>query len=447
MGNMDSNSPKSGGPLPFLRRLTSSESQASPLGMVSGMVCVRCRREFSLLKSTLWCPDCGMEGILDLQYDYDSIAKILTPGRLGQTAVRNLWRYLPLLPVRGLKRVPPLDVGWTPLYDAKALAQTVGMDQIWLKDEGRNPTGSIEDRATAVAVVRAVEDNYSIMTCGATGNAALSTAALTASAGLRTTLFVSRDASDSFVAQLLLSGAEVFVVEGGYEDAVRLSVKCAEEYGWYNRNKAVNPFLVEGEKTVAFEIAEQMRWEVPDCVVVPVAEGSTIAAVWKGYGEMKRLGWIASLPKLVGVQAEGAASVYTAWKEERDPVAMPPSTVAESLAVGAPRDWRKAVAAVRESGGMMVTVSDREILQAMHLLGERSGLIADPGSAATLAGLNSLLRSRQLARTISALLLIAGGGLRHGAAAVAAAGAARTVPPDFEKVRIILQRALSRTPF
>jgi threonine synthase len=388
-----------------------------------------------------------MEGILDLQYDYDLIAKVLTPGRLGQASVRTLWRYLPLLPVRGQKRVPPLEVGGTPLYDARALAQTVGMDQIWLKDESKNPTGSIEDRATAIAVTRALEDNYSMLTCGSTGNAALSSAALTAAVGLQTTLFVSREAPDGYVAQLLLLGPDVYVVEGGYEDAVRLSLRAAEEYGWYNRNTAVNPYLIEGEKTVAFELNEQMHGVAPDCVVVPVAEGSVIAAAWKGYCEMKRLGWISSLPKMIGVQAESAATIYAAWKEGCDPVAMRPDTIAESLAVGVPRDWRKAVAAVRDSGGMMVAVSDREILQAMHLLGERSGIIAEPGSAATLAGLVSLLRSRQLPRTISAVLLIAGGGLRHSAAAIEAAGKARTVPPDFEQVRMTLQRALSRTPF
>jgi len=417
------------------------------VGMVSGMVCVRCGRTFGRLKRALWCPGCGMEGILDLQYDYDTIGKVLTPARFGQTAARTQWRYLPLLPVRGLTRVPPLEVGWTPLYDARDLAQTVGMDRIWLKDESKNPTGSIEDRATAVAVTCALEDNYAMLTCGSTGNAALSSAALTAAAGLRATLFVSREVSDGYVAQLLLFGPEVFVVEGSYEDAVQLSLRSAEEYGWFNRNRAVNPYLVEGVKTVAFEIAEQMHWAAPDCIVVPVAEGSTIAAVWKGYGEMKRLGWIHSLPKMIGVQAESAAALYAAWKEGHDPVAVRPQTIAESLAVGVPRDWRKAVGAVRESGGMLVTVSDREILQAMHILGERSGIMAEPGSAATLAGLASLLRSRQVPRTASAVLLIAAGGLRHPAAAIAATGTARTLPPDFDRARAILQRSLSRTPF
>lgn len=418
-----------------------------PLGMVTGMVCVRCGRAFGLLKSMLWCPDCGMEGILDIQYDYDSVAKILTPGRLSQTAIHTQWRYLPLLPVRGLARIPPLEVGWTPLYEVKALAQTIGMDRVWVKDESRNPTGSIEDRATAIAIVRALEDNYALMTCGVTGNAALSAASQAASVGLRTMIFISRDASEGYVAQLLLFGPDVFVVEGGYEDAVRLSLRCAEEYGWYNRNKAVNPFLIEGLKTAAFEMGEQLQWTVPDCIVVPMAEGSTIAAVWKGYSEMKRLGWISTLPRMIGVQAEGASPIYTAWKEGSDPVAVSPSTVAESLAVGAPRDWRKAIAAVRESGGMMVAVADREILRAMHLLGERSGLAAEPGSAATLAGLVSLLRSRQLPRTTSALLLVASCGLRYPTAAIEATGPARTVPPNFDQVRMVLQRSLSRTPF
>jgi len=411
------------------------------------MTCVRCGRTFGRLKSALSCPDCGPDGILDVQYDYELIRTVLTPVRLGQTPLRTQWRYLPLLPVRGLRRVPPLDVGWTPLYDARSLAQTVGMDHIWLKDESKNPTSSIEDRATAVAVTLALEENYSMLTCGSTGDAALSSAALTAAAGLHATLFVSREASDGYVAQLLLLGPEVFVVEGSCDDALRLSLRSAEEYGWYNRNKAINPYLIEGQKTVAYEIAEQMHWAVPDCLVVPVAEGSTIAALWKGYCEMKRLGWIGSLPRMIGVQAESAAAVYAAWKEDREPVPMRPETMAESLAVGAPHDWRKAVTAVRESGGTIVPVSDREISQAMHVLGERSGIIAEPGSAAALAALVSLLRSRQLPRTTSAVLLIASGGLRHQAAALTATGKARTLPPNFDQARVILQRPLSRTPF
>jgi threonine synthase len=321
------------------------------------------------------------------------------------------------------------------------------MDQIWLKDEGKNPTGSVEDRATAIAVARAREDTYAMLTCGATGNATLSTAALAASVGLRTMLFVSESAPEGFVAQVMLLDAEVFVVEGSYEDAVRMSLQCAEEYGWYNRNKAVNPFLVEGVKTAAYEIAEQMNWAVPDCVIVPIGEGSTIAGIWKGYKEMFHLHWIKELPRMIGVQAQGASPVYTAWKEGHDPTAVQPSTLAESLAVGAPRDWRKAVAAVQESGGLMVAVSDREILQAMHLLGGRSGVTADPGAAATLAGLTSLLRDRQLTRSMSAVLVLASGGLRHASAAVEATSAARRVPPNFNQLRAILQRSLSRTPF
>jgi len=431
----------------FLRRGPSLEEQSVPLGMVSGMVCLRCGRAYGLLKSALWCPECGMEGILDIRYDYDSLGKVLTPARLGQAASRAQWRYLPLLPVRGLKRVPPLEVGGTPLYDAANLAETVGMDRIWLKDESKNPTGSVEDRATAIAVARAREDNYAQLTCGATGSAALSSAAFCAAAGLRTTLFVSHEADESYVAQLLLLGSEVFVVEGGREDAVQLSLRCAEEYGWYNRNRAVNPFLVEGMKTVAYELGEQLQWQVPDWVVVPVGEGSTIGALWKGFREMRKMGWINRLPRMVGVQAQGASPVFSAWRENGEPRAVRAETIAESLAVGAPRDWRRAVAAVRESNGLMVAVSDREILQAMHLLGERSGILAEPGSAATLAGLVSLLRSRQIPRKSSAVLLIAESGLRHPEAAVEAGGTARTVPPDFNRLRAIIHRSLARTPF
>ncbi|MBM3333830.1 threonine synthase, partial [Candidatus Sumerlaeota bacterium] len=382
----------------LLKRHASGEERTT-VGLVSGMACVRCKRTFGVLKSAQWCPDCGMDGALDVQYDYESVGKVLTPARLEHSTLRNQWRYLPLLPLRGLKRVPPLEIGWTPLYKARALAQTLGINQLLLKDETRNPTGSIEDRATALATSRALEDGHSTVTCGPASNAALSAAALSASAGLSVAVFVSRDNQDELVAQLLLTGANVFVVEGSESEAEQLSVRCATEYGWYNCNKALNPFLVEGMKTVAFEMGEQMQWAVPDCIIVPVGHGSTIAALWKGYCEMKKLGWIAQAPKMIGVQPEGASAIYAAWKEGREATASTTETVAQSLAVAMPRDWRKAVGAVRESGGAMVSVSDRQILKAMHLLAERMGLIADPGSATALAGLASLLSSRQLSRT------------------------------------------------
>lgn len=417
------------------------------LGLVAGTVCLKCGEKFGVLKHALACPNCRTDGVLDLRYDYDAITSVLTPARLGQTNNRTMWRYLPLLPVRGPTRVPPLQVGNTPLSDATRLAETVGMDRIWLKDESSNPTGSIEDRVLAVAITRAREESHGVATCGGTGNSALAAAALAASVGLRMFIFVSDQSSEGLIAQLLLCGAEVFVVEGTVEDALRLSWQCASEYGWYNANAALNPYLLEGAKTAGFELGEQMQWSVPDQIVVPVAEGNTLSAIWKAYREMKRLGWIHILPKMIGVQATGSAPIFSAWNQGQELLAVSPSTMARSLSVGAPRNWRRAISAVKESGGKFVAVSDREILQAMNLLGERSGRIADPGAAATLAGLTSLLRSREIPRSSSALLLLTSGGLRHADAAIEATGSGRSVSADFKEVRQIIQRSLARTPY
>jgi threonine synthase len=433
--------PSSGSPWRTEER-PAEDAPRPALGLVTGMSCLWCGHSFSLLKG-VFCPECNAEGTLDIQYDYEAIGKILTPPRLAQAVNHTQWRYLPLLPVRGARRVPPIEVGGTPLIEAEPLAQTLGLDRLWLKDEGRNPTHSIEDRAQALAATRAREDNVSALTCGTGGSAALAAAAVAASAGLRAYIFVGRETPETLIAQLLLTGARVFAVEGERDDAVNLSLTCAEKYGWYNCHCVVNPFLIEGTKTVAFELAEQLQWQPPEYLLVPVGEGTAIGAIWKGMREMHQLGWIERRPRLIGVQAIGAAPIYEAWRDNREIVpTRSTSTIAESLAIGAPHHGRRALAAVRESDGLMLAVTDREMLQAVHVLGERAGLIVDPGSAAALAGLNALLRDRRLPRSAGVALVLPAGGLDR-PTATPAAGQAQPVPADFDRVRLILDRLLA----
>ncbi len=269
-----------------------------------------------------YCPACGYhDGILDVLYDYEAVGRELNAEVLAGNRELTMWRYLPLLPIAGRKPIPHLQLGSTPLYEAPKLAAELGVARCWVKDEGRNPTASFKDRASAVGVVKALEKQASEITCASTGNAASSLAGFAAAAGIPATIFVPARAPEAKVAQLLVYGARVFSVEGTYDEAWELCMKASAEFGWYNRNCAINPYLIEGKKTVSLELAEQFSrltpGRVPDWVVVSVGDGCTIGGVWKGLKEMHRLGILMRLPRVLGVQAEGCQPFVTAWREHR----------------------------------------------------------------------------------------------------------------------------------
>ncbi len=226
------------------------------------------------------CPVCGITGILDVQYDYAAIAKRLTRRNLAKRSEYSHWRYRELVPIRKDAVLPRLSVGWTPVTLAPSLARHLGLRAVYLKDDGRNPTGSLKDRASAIGAVKAREKGQKIIACASTGNAASSLAGMAASLGLRSVIFVPERAPEPKVTQLLIFGATVLRVRGSYEDAFQLCQQACERWGWYDRNCAINPYLVEGKKTVGLEICEQLDWKVPDWVAVSVGDGCTIAGVW-----------------------------------------------------------------------------------------------------------------------------------------------------------------------
>ncbi|MEE8163111.1 MAG: pyridoxal-phosphate dependent enzyme, partial [Anaerolineae bacterium] len=239
-----------------------------------------------------------------------------------------------------------------------------------------------------MGVVKALELGRDVMTCASTGNAASSLAGLAASVGLTTYIFVPQTAPQAKVAQLLIFGANVIMVKGTYDQAFDLCLEASKEYGWYSRNTAYNPYLSEGKKTAALEICEQLRWEAPDRIFVSVGDGCIIGGLWKGLKDLCTLGFIGKMPKLMGVQAEGAAPLVRAWREgteEIEPVVL--NTLADSIAVGVPRDRIKALRAVRQTGGEYVAVSDEEILDAMRVLARGAAVFAEPAGAAGFAGL------------------------------------------------------------
>jgi threonine synthase len=380
---------------------------------VLGLKCVLCGAEYGPDEVLYVCPKHGNEGILDVRYDYQLVGSRLTREGLAQNRDYSIWRYAPLLPVAASSPRPALRVGWTPLYHGRRLGERLGLKHLYVKDDGRNPTASFKDRASAIGVVKAQELGYEIITAASTGNAASSLAGLAASVGLKSVIFVPERAPQAKVAQLLVFGAQVIMVRGTYDQAFDLCLEAAREYGWYSRNTAYNPYLSEGKKTAALEVCEQLEWQAPDRIFVSVGDGCIIGGLRKGLRDLEALGLIDTMPQLIGVQAEGAAPLVRAWEEGSEEIEpLVPDTLADSIAVGKPRDAVKALRAVRETKGRYVAVSDEEILEAMRLLGREAGVFAEPAGAAGFAGLQKLVREGQVGPEERVVVLVTGNGLK-----------------------------------
>ncbi len=358
--------------------------------------CLICGEEYSPDEIEYICPKHGNEGIVDVRYNFDLIGQRITREKLATSHDNTIWRYKPLLPVEADAPVPPLSVGWTPLYPAPRLADGLGLNNVWVKDDGRQPTASFKDRASAVAVVKAQEKDSpgssqrTIITTASTGNAAAALSGLCASINQPNVIFVPETAPPAKIAQLLVFGSTVLLVKGTYDDAFELCLEAAAEYGWYNRNTAYNPYMTEGKKTASYEICEQLGWEAPDVILVSVGDGCIIGGLHKGLKDLLALGWIEHMPRLIGVQAAGSGFLVDAWENGEDVLTKPAiaaQTVADSISAGLPRDRLKAMAAVKESGGAYVRVSDEEILGAIPILARGSGVFGEPAGAAAYAGL------------------------------------------------------------
>lgn len=406
--------------------------KTSSSGFVTGLVCLSCGRRVPE-GNVQTCKSCGPEGILDVHYDYDRASRTLTRESLSRRD-RDLWLYAELLPVSPVVAKPPLHIGWTPVYAAPRLAKELGAKRIYLKDEGRNPTGSFKDRASAIAIVKAQEYGASTIACASTGNAASSLAGLAASVGLRSVIFLPERAPVPKVTQLLVFGATVIKVRGTYEQAFDLCSAACARFGWYNRNSGTNPFCVEGKKTAGLEIAGQFGPSVPDWVVVSVGDGCTIGGIGKGLGEMHRMGFIPRVPRLLGVQAEGARPLVNAFESGSDVVPTGADTVADSIAVGTPRNWRRALAQIRGSGGSMVAVPDDDIMDAIRITARLGGVFGEPAGVAGVAGLRKAVRSGIIAADESVLVVITGNGLKDIDTARKAAGEPVSISPDISSL-------------
>lgn len=389
-------------------------AEVKPIRSVLGLRCLLCGRQYQTDEVDYVCPrHCGA-ATLSVVYDYRYLAGLVSPDRLAADPDRSIWRYRPLLPVHPDADPPPLQVGGTPLLRGRVLERELGV-RLWVKDEGRQPTASLKDRASALAVLKARERGAGIVTAASTGNAGAALAALCAAAGIPSVIFVPATAPQPKVAQLLSFGATVLLVRGSYHQAFDLCLWASGEFGWYNRNTGYNPYMTEGKKTVSYEIWEQLGNRVPDVVVVSVGDGCIIGGVHKGFEDLRQLGWTDRVPRLIGAQAAGSAYLAQAWRHTEDLTTKPPiraETVADSISADLPRDRFKAMAAVTETGGAFVEVSDAQILNAIVTLGQRLGVFAEPAAAASLAGLTEARRQGLVEEGERVVVISTGNGLK-----------------------------------
>ena len=391
--------------------------------------CVKCGKIYEATPNLTNC-QCG--GILDIIYDYDYIKTILTKEKLAARRDNSMWRYRELLPVEEDTPNTPLRVGWSPLYEADALAGQLGIKKLYVKDDGINPTASLKDRASAMAVAKAREAGARVIACSSTGNAASSLAGNAAAAGLKTYIFVPSRAPKGKVAQLMTFGATVISVQGSYEETFELSKQAIDKWGWYNRNAAINPYLSEGKKTVALEIMEQLDWKAPYYIAISVGDGCTIAGLWKGLKDLYAIGFIDRLPRLISAQAEGCCPLNRAIETGEPWRPMEENTLADSIAVGVPRNADKALMAIRESNGLTVNVSDEEIMAAQKLLGRTCGVFGEPAGVTGAAGLKKLCEQGKIPADATVVSVVTGNGLKDVANAIKACGEPISIPSDMD---------------
>lgn len=411
-----------------------------------GFKCSICGSEYLPGEVQYSCPKDG--GNLDVILDIDAIRKKYSADTFIHTPEQSLWRYLPLLPVDdpGGIGTPLRAAGMTPVFTLERLAEKNGLSRLWLKDESRNPTASFKDRASALVVARARQDNLQVVVTASTGNAGAALAGMAAAVGQPAVIFAPKTAPPAKVAQLLVFGAQVILVEGNYDQAFDLSVQAAAEFGWYCRNTGYNPFTAEGKKTAAFEIWEWMQSspEVrsdpnPLNIFISVGDGNIISGIHKGFKDLQELGWLERMPRIFGVQAEGSAAIANAFfagDEHIIPVAA--QTLADSISVDLPRDGVRAVRAARQTGGLYLLVSDQEILQAIPVLGS-CGIFAEPAGATAYAGLVKAVEQGVIKPGERALVLNTGSGLKDVRAAMQAAPQALVIEPSMQALKRVIQ--------
>jgi threonine synthase len=404
------------------------------LKKIKYLKCSRCGKTYG--EDVMYhCPECGPSGTLDVIYNNNVIISEFNKEYLKKCKRMDLWRYMPVLPLESDNGITPLHVGWTPIYKAKRLEEKLNIKNIYIKDDGRNPTASFKDRATAVGIAKAKELNKEVLCAASTGNAASSLSGFAACAGIKNYIFVPSTAPEAKIAQLLIYGSNVILVDGNYDEAFDFCLEAVNKFGWYNRSCAINPYLVEGKKTAAFEICEQLEFNVPDKVIMSVGDGCSISAVWKGFKEFYELGIIDKLPVMVSVQAEGANPVNRSYRRgTRDFDYVQPKTIADSISVGIPRNGYKALNALYESHGVAVDVNDEEILNAMRVLARHTGVFGEPAGVTGFAGILKMVSEGMIESNESIALIVSGNGLKDVKSAMKAVSLPAKIKPDMNEL-------------
>jgi len=418
---------------------------------MNGYQCISCSVTQAAGFNGFVCPACG--GNLDITYDYDAVAREIGnrfPDRPG-----DLFRFAALLPLKQPRSPFPVRVGSTPLYPARRLGESVGLHRLYLKDDSLNPSASLKDRASAVAIGRALDIGAGVVSAASTGNAGSSLASLAAATGLEAVVFVPASAPVAKLTQMLAFGARVLAVRGNYDDAYDLCRAASDEFGWFNRSTGYNAFTREGKKTCAYEIWQDLEGRVPDRVVVSTGDGNTLGAIWKGFCDLKAIGLIDRLPKIDCAQSEASAaisetvhriSISGGAEVDWSTVVVQEvsaTTVADSIAVDRPRDGLAAVKAVIQSGGDAVTVPDQQILAAIAEIARTTGVFPEPAAATPWAAVKQMIRNKQVATDERVVCIISGSGLKDVANIRAVVGEPQVIEPSLKAVRSCLLKPMA----
>jgi threonine synthase len=380
--------------------------------MMTHQECINCGSKYAVDEIIYFCKKCG--DLLEIKYDYAELAKALEKSDWEKVPL-SVWRYRDFMPVNDFSKIVSLNEGGTGLHQCLRLGKQLGIRRFYVKNEGENPTGSFKDRGMTVGVTKAVELGVKSVICASTGNTSASLAAYAAKAGLRCAVLIpSGKIAYGKLSQAMIYGAKVLQVRGNFDQALDIVLKLSEKHRNIYLLNSINPFRIEGQKSLAYEMCDQLEEEVPDRVVVPVGNAGNISAIWKGFTEFHKLGFIGKLPRMTGIQAVGSAPIAQAIKSGSDKIVPveKPETVATAIRIGAPVSWKKAVNAIRNSGGTAETVTDEEILAAQKLLARVEGIFVEPASASSIAGLIKLVNNGVIGKDERVVCVTTGHGLK-----------------------------------